>query len=1032
MAASRSILWIRLGLVLTGSLAVCYSLAVLWFVSTTPDPGVRVLLSETPLAGNSEWLPGVVLRRLVGQPILLEQAGPRPAVGDRLLELGEYPVHTFLDFTGVVAELRSFELPPGGLIQESNRAVLETRLVTEFERLPPLVEQAGTGDRFIRMRLERGQRKFQVWMPLEPLPLVDLSLTLAWFLLQFGILAVGGLALWARPFDRAEQVFFAMCLVTMVGFVGGFHWWTISGSLWLTIPFALAAMLVPVVSLHFFCLYPDPQPWLVQRPWQSVLALYALPVLATAGLLGLILWSNLAQRSGAQPMEVRTKLQWVMQGVHWSLVLAATEFALTLVALADSFFSQRNTLKLQQVRWILGAALASTIPVGYTLYLARFDKESFALGSATIPMFVASLLFMVAYAVGILRHKLTLLDEVVDRGITYYSLSAALSTVSSLGKLGSCLLGLWQYQHFPSQAPMLLALVIAALGILTFAKDRLQQVIDRSFNRSRFPLDQAMVPLVNGAAGLGNPETMAQRLLGACQDLLGVERAALYLREGEDGAFPLIATMNLERAPLRFASDQELLEILETETETRGGRGASGPPSESSRSLRVLRELDVELVHALESEGRLDGALMLGPKRNGTRFTADDLLLLGSLGQVVRVALQGARVQQVVARMSEELQHKTARLNEQQRLIAMLQSEITSRRTAASPAALAADLAPFRREMIKGSSPAIREVLETVRKVSQSQSSVLVRGESGTGKELLALALHDNSPRRNGPLVSVHCGALAPSLLESELFGHVKGAFTGAHRDKVGRFEMANGGTLFLDEIGDITADTQVKLLRVLQQREFEPVGGSQTIPVDVRLIAATHQNLERLIAEGKFREDLYYRLNVISIALPPLRERGDDIIELALHFLSRAAERSGKRVTHLDEGAMEALRRYPWPGNIRELENAIERAVVLVEGDALTVADLPAAVSSGVPLVGRNDPDSPPRPGLTGPGLSPSRRRGRPPREALAAQSFQEPGKDDLLQALARAGGNKAEAARLLGVPRSTFFSRMKRFGLE
>ena len=334
--------------------------------------------------------------------------------------------------------------------------------------------------------------------------------------------------------------------------------------------------------------------------------------------------------------------------------------------------------------------------------------------------------------------------------------------------------------------------------------------------------------------------------------------------------------------------------------------------------------------------------------------------------------------------------------------------------------------------MIKGSSPAIREVLETVRKVSQSQSSVLVRGESGTGKELLALALHDNSPRRNGPLVSVHCGALAPSLLESELFGHVKGAFTGAHRDKVGRFEMANGGTLFLDEIGDITADTQVKLLRVLQQREFEPVGGSQTIPVDVRLIAATHQNLERLIAEGKFREDLYYRLNVISIALPPLRERGDDIIELALHFLSRAAERSGKRVTHLDEGAMEALRRYPWPGNIRELENAIERAVVLVEGDALTVADLPAAVSSGVPLVGRNDPDSPPRPGLTGPGLSPSRRRGRPPREALAAQSFQEPGKDDLLQALARAGGNKAEAARLLGVPRSTFFSRMKRFGLE
>jgi transcriptional regulator with GAF, ATPase, and Fis domain len=963
---------------------------------------------------------------------LIDKGGPKPAAGDRLLELGESSVHSFLDFTGVVAEMRAFELPPGGLMQESNRAVLETRLVSECERLPPLVEQAGTGDRFIRMRLERGDRQFQLWMPQQPLPLIELSLTLAWFLLQFGILAVGGLALWARPFDRAEQVFFAMCLVTMVGFVGGFHWWTISGSLWLTVPFAIAAMLVPVVSLHFFCLYPDPKPWLVQRPRQGVLAIYGLPIVATLGLLGLILTSNLAQRWGAPPQEVRIQLQWVMQGVHWSLVLAATYFGLTLVALTDSFFSQRNTLKLQQVRWILGAALSSTIPVGYTLYLARFDKEAFALGSATVPMFVASLLFMVAYAVGILRHKLTLLDEVVDRGMTYYLVSAALSTISSLGKLGSCLLGLWQYQHFPSQAPMLLALVIAALGILTFAKDRLQQVIDRSFNRSRFPLDQAMVPLVHGAAALGNPETMAQRLLGACRDLLGVERAAIYLREGDDGAFPLIAMMNLERAPLRFASDQELLEILETETETGGGRGESGQSSEGPRSMRVLRELDVELVHALESEGRLDGALMLGPKRNGTRFTADDLLLLGSLGQVVRVALQGARVQQVVARMSEELQHKTARLTEQQRLIAMLQSEITTRRSTVSPVVHPADAPPFRREMIKGNSPPIREVLDTVRKVSQSQSSVLVRGESGTGKELLALALHDNSPRRNGPLVSVHCGALAPGLLESELFGHVKGAFTGAHRDKVGRFEMANGGTLFLDEIGDISPDTQVKLLRVLQQREFEPVGGSQTIPVDVRLIAATHQNLERLIAEGKFREDLYYRLNVISISLPPLRERGDDIIDLALHFLARAAERSGKRVTHLDEGAMEALRRYPWPGNIRELENAIERAVVLVEGDALTLTDLPTAVVSGSPPVARGEPDSSTRPIGLGTGQPGTRRRGRPPRAAGAVQAFQEPGKDDLVQALARAGGNKAEAARLLGVPRSTFFSRLKRFGLD
>ncbi|RPI81211.1 MAG: sigma-54-dependent Fis family transcriptional regulator, partial [Planctomycetaceae bacterium] len=273
--------------------------------------------------------------------------------------------------------------------------------------------------------------------------------------------------------------------------------------------------------------------------------------------------------------------------------------------------------------------------------------------------------------------------------------------------------------------------------------------------------------------------------------------------------------------------------------------------------------------------------------------------------------------------------------------------------------------------------------------------------------------------------------------LESELFGHVKGAFTGAHRDKIGRFELAQGGTLFLDEIGDISLETQVKLLRVLQQREFEPVGGTQTIPVDVRLIAATHQNLERLIAAGKFREDLYYRLNVISITLPSLRERGDDIIELALHFLVRAAERAGKRITHFDADAIFALRRYPWPGNIRELENAIERAVVLAEGEALCVGDLPPAVQLGYPMSARGD-----EPGATSVELtrphpvdpSRSRRRGRPAKSksdsAIPITADSE--RDQLIAALGQASGNKAEAARLLGVPRSTFFSRLRKFGVD
>lgn len=1015
-----------------GTTVVIYALAVVWFVATTSDPGIRCLLADLDRPDSVPDINGIVVRQISGRMILADVSSPTPAAGDRVLQIGERSINSFLDFSAALIDLRTYDLPPGGTISEANSSLLETRLVEEFERLPPLIEQTGTGQRYVKATFRRGTRDIHCWIPLALFPLRDVLLTFVWFILQFGILSVGGLALWARPFDRSAQVFFVMCLVTMAGFVGGFHWWTISGNLWLTVPFVISAMLVPVVTLHFFCLFPDPKPWLVSRPLSSLAAIYALPLTATVILLGLLLWVNGLFAFGGEPVDVRLWLTHLNRFIHWCLAIAGVYFALTLGAVADSSFANRNPIQQQQVKWILWAAFAATLPVGYTLYLARFHNQDFALGHSTLPMFAASLLFMAAYALGVLRHKLTLIEEVIDRGVTYYVVSLSVTTLITLAKVGSCLVGLYQQSRFPQQTPMVVAIVIASLLLLSFARDRLQQIIDRRFYRDRFHLDRAMQPLVQSTTILGNPESTAQRLLGSCRELLGVDRAALYLREGDEGAFPLMAAENLDRAPLRFANDQELLELMEAETGTQQTSNDGG--HEISPAIRMLRELDLEIVHAVESDGKLTGALMLGPKRNGTRFTADDLVLLTSLGQVMRVALQGARVQQVVARLNEELQHKTARIAEQQRLISMLQTEITSRSTA--PPTGTADAPLFRRELIKGNSAPIAAVLETVRKVSGSQSSVLVRGESGTGKELLALALHDNSPRRNGPLVSVHCGALSASLLESELFGHVKGAFTGAHRDKIGRFEMANGGTLFLDEIGDISMETQVKLLRVLQQREFEPVGGTNTIHVDVRLIAATHQNLERLISEGKFREDLFYRLNVISIPLPPLRERGDDVIELALHFLTRAAERGGKRISHFDDAAIEALRRYSWPGNIRELENAIERAVVLAEGESLTLSDLPLAVQQGIvsrSQIGITKPSS--RANTSNDITAPGKRRGRPPRTVPIAgvgAIEEELSETDVSAALQAAGGNKAEAARLLGVPRSTLFSRMKKYRLE
>ena len=244
-------------------------------------------------------------------------------------------------------------------------------------------------------------------------------------------------------------------------------------------------------------------------------------------------------------------------------------------------------------------------------------------------------------------------------------------------------------------------------------------------------------------------------------------------------------------------------------------------------------------------------------------------------------------------------------------------------------------------ENIVGESSQMKDIFNTIRKVARSNASVLVLGETGVGKELVAESLHVNSSRTDGPFVKMNCAALHENLLESELFGHEKGSFTGAERQRIGRFELANEGTLFLDEIGNMALSTQAKLLRVLQEREFERLGGSRTIKVDVRIVAATNRNIEEAIARGEFREDLYYRLNVVSMQVPPLRERSDDILPLAKHFIDRYALEMKKDIRGIDPMAVRTLKRYTWPGNIRELENSMERAVLMAEERFIRLEDL-------------------------------------------------------------------------------------------
>jgi DNA-binding NtrC family response regulator len=315
----------------------------------------------------------------------------------------------------------------------------------------------------------------------------------------------------------------------------------------------------------------------------------------------------------------------------------------------------------------------------------------------------------------------------------------------------------------------------------------------------------------------------------------------------------------------------------------------------------------------------------------------------------------------------------------------------------------------YRFDQLIGASAPFRQVIELITKVCESRATVLLTGESGTGKELVARAIHFNSPRQDQPFIAVNCAAIPEELLDSELFGHAKGAFAGAVSSRVGRFKVADGGTIFLDEIGDMPAATQSKILRVLQERIFEPVGSTRGEQVDVRIIAATHKDLRQLVAAGNFREDLYYRLNVFPIVMPSLRERSDDIPLIAAHFLNQLASETGKRIVNFTPRAMALMTAYAWPGNVRELMNCIERAVIVSRRSTIDVSELPPYLFdlNGKPIQAKMIP---------------------PDLDAELTRIERE----YILQALNQSGGVQIKAAELLGVSERSLWYRLKKLKID
>ncbi|MEW6542124.1 MAG: sigma-54 dependent transcriptional regulator [Nitrospirota bacterium] len=421
--------------------------------------------------------------------------------------------------------------------------------------------------------------------------------------------------------------------------------------------------------------------------------------------------------------------------------------------------------------------------------------------------------------------------------------------------------------------------------------------------------------------------------------------------------------------------------------------------ADGHEAIRRGRETKFDLVLTDMRMGAVDGMTVLREFKQFSPETSTVLLTaFGSMEGAIEAIKQGAYDYLAKPFKKEEIKLVVRRALEHNRLVrenTRFREELREREG---------------RSQLVGSSPPMLEVYKLVARVAGGKSTVLLEGESGTGKELIAHAIHANSPRRDRAFVPVNCAALPETLLESELFGHEKGAFTGAVGAKPGLFETADGGTLFLDEIGDVGSSVQVKLLRVIQDQEVRRVGGTGASKVDVRIIAATHRNLEALVKEGRFREDLFYRLNVVRIVLPPLRERREDVPMLAHHFLQKFSAGSAPIMGFVPE-TLALLQRYRWPGNVRELENVIERAVSLSHGPLIMPDDLPEAV----------------------------RRAGAEPWSEAAGQGAGEPlatldemEKRHLLKALRETGGNKARAAKLLGIDRRTLYRMAERFGLE
>jgi len=966
-------------LILTATVAViAYCLAVMIQVRSTPELGIRTTFS--PVVG-----------RLYPQYLRGTSTIPsNELTGCRILQVGSHAITSNPQFHRVVRDLPTEPFTEN----DTNRVRRD-------------------GEEWVKVVLQRSPNEtpFEIWCMLGHAPLESFVPSLLWMVLELGMLVVGVLVFWKRPDDEAAGPFFWMTLVAVGAYVGGYHWWQIVSEPILLEVFVVCAVLLPAVGLHFHHVFPAQKWWLGRRKLLTLALIYIPPLVAGALILSGYLRVRWLFRTGESIEAIQSALKWLRYSIFVSFGVSAALFVAGIACLAHSYFRAANDSERSQVKWIWFGSTLALFPIAYSLYLAFFKPLEFVGGGATWPMFIASACVTTAFTISITRYRLLRLDLLIGSSMVYFLIMFLAGLVYYVLVFTGMLLVGSQVISGPSlgQAFWVSSTALVILLVLDFARSRIRRSLEHHYRRDKHQLDRTLHQLREAIEHLVEPPTLARHLLDMSAELFRVERGALYLCEGDPPLYRLAGVLGAPPPLTELAPGCPLIDYMEK------SNLLSLQDSADDFAREQMQLLGGEIALALGQEGKLLGFLVLGPKSSGY-FNSEDYQLLAALAPIASLALQSAAGRRSIETLNRDLQGKLEKISEQQSRIRALQRQLGRQEGATEPtseAAPSSDAMALKTAVI-GSSIVVGQLLEMVRKVAASPSAVLLRGESGTGKELLAEAIHTYSPRADKPFVKVHCAALSPTLLESELFGHVKGAFTGAYSDKVGRFELANGGTLFLDEIGDISLDVQTKLLRVLQEKVIERVGSSEPVRVDVRIVAATHQNLERLIQQEKFREDLFYRLNVIPINVPPLRERREDIPELALHFLREFAAQMKRPIAEIEDDAMLAIQTYAWPGNVRQLRNAIERAIVVAEENVISLDDLPAeiqAVPSGTLI----------KPEFATPRSLRTSREERKRRE-----------REELLRALAEARGNKAEAARALGIPRSTLLSRMQKHGLQ